>query len=80
MLTKKAIKQLKKLPKSVALAARDADESPTFGRMLRCSNKTRVSIELPGRYRLIKDRDTDDVVWVGSHQDYNKLITSGGKV
>ena len=78
MISKKAQKLLKKLPRFVQLAAVAADESPAFGTMLGCSGKTRVSIKLPGNYRLVKDRESETVVWVGSHESYNKLVTRGG--
>lgn len=80
MFTKKATKQLKRLPRKVQASARAADESREFGRMLDCSNRTQVSIKLTQNYRMIKDRDSGQVIWVGSHEDYNSLVRRGGRV
>lgn len=79
MFTKKAQKLLRKLPAPVRAAAVAADESEAMGAMLQCSNKSLVSIKLPGAYRMIKTRK-GEVQWVGSHEDYNKLLNRKGKV
>jgi hypothetical protein len=78
VITKKAQKLMKKLPNRVKAAVHAADNSEAFGSMLKCSSKTMVSIKLPNGYRLVKNRDTLEVLWVGTHNDYNKLITRGG--
>lgn len=79
MFTKKAMKLMKKLPKRAQLAAKASDESPEMGTMLHCSKKTLVSIRLPNGYRMVKTRDTQEVLWVGTHNDYENHIKRGGR-
>lgn len=78
MFTKKAQKQLKKLPPAIQRAAVKHDESETFGKMLQSQQNRLVSIRIHPRYRMVKDRNTKEVLWVGTHEDYNKKVKKGG--
>jgi len=80
MFSKKSMKQLKKLPANVRAAALAADDSEAFGNMLQSSGNTLVSIRLPGHYRMVKTRAEGEVVWIGTHENYNKLVARGGRL
>lgn len=73
MFTKKAAKQLKKLPASVRGAAVRAIETNQHAAPL-TRNKSLGSVKLGMKYRMLVDQVSGEVTWIGTHNDYNSYI------
>lgn len=73
MFSKKATKQLKKLPASVRGAAVRAIETGLqVTPLTRCKNLG--SVKLGMKYRMVVDRVSGEITWIGTHNDYNSYI------
>ena len=80
-ITKKAAKQLRKLPKGIQRAAEEAAApGGPFGTMLDCSGAKYVSIRLPHSYRIVLERGTREIIFAGTHESYNKMVRNGRRL
>lgn len=74
MLTRKARKQLRKLPASVEAAVKAALRQGLQAVPINRRRSTLATVRLGAHYRMVVERGTDTVVWVGSHEDYNNYL------
>ncbi len=74
MFTKKAAKQLRKLPASVRGAAVRAIETSLQVTPINKRRSTLGSVKLGMNYRMVVERNSPTIVWIGSHEDYNNYL------
>lgn len=74
MFTKKARKQLDKLPASVRGAAVRALETGLQATPINKRRSTLGTVKLGMHYRMVVERGSSTIVWIGSHEDYNNYL------